>query len=49
MNLTDLKTKPIPELLEIAHEMGMDNLGRLEDIGLPINEISISNVEIIPD
>ena len=28
MNLTDLKTKPIPELLEIAHEMGMDNLGR---------------------
>ena len=28
MNLTDLKTKPIPELLEIAHEMGMDYLGR---------------------
>ncbi|MGI9322373.1 MAG: transcription termination factor Rho [Pseudomonadales bacterium] len=28
MNLTDLKTKPIPELLEIAREMGMDNLGR---------------------
>ena len=28
MNLTDLKTKPIPELLEIAQEMGMDNLGR---------------------
>ena len=28
MNLSDLKTKPIPELLEIAHEMGMDNLGR---------------------
>jgi len=28
MNLTDLKTKPIPELLQIAHEMGMDNLGR---------------------
>jgi len=28
MNLTDLKTKPIPELLEIAHEMGMDNLAR---------------------
>lgn len=28
MNLTDLKTKPIPELLEIAGEMGMDNLGR---------------------
>ncbi|MBL6689790.1 MAG: transcription termination factor Rho [Pseudomonadales bacterium] len=28
MNLTDLKTKPIPELLEIAKEMGMDNLGR---------------------
>ena len=28
MNLTDLKSKPIPELLEIAHEMGMDNLGR---------------------
>ena len=28
MNLTDLKAKPIPELLEIAHEMGMDNLGR---------------------
>ena len=28
MNLTDLKTKPIPELLDIAKEMGMDNLGR---------------------
>jgi|TARA_B110000263_G_C15264386_1_gene490404 transcription termination factor Rho len=31
MNLTDLKTKPIPELLEIAQEMGiqgMENLGR---------------------
>jgi len=28
MNLTDLKNKPIPELLQIAHEMGMDNLGR---------------------
>ena len=28
MNLTDIKTKPIPELLQIAHEMGMDNLGR---------------------
>ena len=28
MNLTDLKTKPIPELLEIAREMGMDNIGR---------------------
>ena len=28
MNLTDLKTKPIPVLLEIAQEMGMDNLGR---------------------
>ena len=28
MNLTDLKAKPIPELLEIALEMGMYNLGR---------------------
>ena len=28
MNLTDLKTKPIPELLQIAQDMGMDNLGR---------------------
>ena len=28
MNLTDLKTKPIPELLEIAQGMGMHNLGR---------------------
>ncbi|MAV26279.1 MAG: transcription termination factor Rho [Gammaproteobacteria bacterium] len=28
MNLTDLKTKPIPELLDLAREMGMDNLGR---------------------
>ncbi len=28
MNLTDLKTKPIPELLEIAQGMGLDNLGR---------------------
>ena len=28
MNLTDLKTKSIPDLLEIAQEMGMDNLAR---------------------
>ena len=28
MNLTDLKAKPIPGLLQIAHEMCMDNLGR---------------------
>ena len=28
MNLNELKTKPIPELLEIAKEMGLDNLGR---------------------
>ncbi|UTW10989.1 transcription termination factor Rho [Marinobacterium rhizophilum] len=28
MNLTDLKTKSVPELLEIAQEMGMDNLAR---------------------
>ncbi len=28
MNLTELKTKSVPELLEIAKEMGLDNLGR---------------------
>lgn len=28
MNLTDLKSKPITELLEIAQSMGMENLGR---------------------
>lgn len=28
MNLTDLKTKPIQELLTIAEEMGLDNLAR---------------------
>ena len=28
MNLTDLKAKPIPELLNIAQEMGLENLGR---------------------
>ena len=28
MNLTDLKTKPITELLTIAEEMGLDNLAR---------------------
>ncbi|MEK9747933.1 MAG: transcription termination factor Rho [Pseudomonadales bacterium] len=28
MNLTDLKNKPIPELLNIAQEMGLENLGR---------------------
>ena len=28
MNLTDLKAKPIPELLSIAQEMGLENLGR---------------------
>lgn len=28
MNLTDLKTKPIEELIELAKEMGMDSLAR---------------------
>jgi len=28
MNLTELKEKPIPELLEIASEIGLDNLAR---------------------
>ncbi|GGO87792.1 transcription termination factor Rho [Marinobacterium nitratireducens] len=28
MNLTELKTKSVPELLEIAKDMGMDNLAR---------------------
>ncbi|WP_372965044.1 transcription termination factor Rho [Marinobacter sp.] len=28
MNLTELKQKSVPELLEIAHEMGLDNLAR---------------------
>ena len=29
MNLTDLKTKSTPELLEIAKEIGLDNVGRM--------------------
>ncbi|MCL5042696.1 MAG: transcription termination factor Rho [Gammaproteobacteria bacterium] len=28
MNLTELKQKPIPELLDITNEMGLDNMGR---------------------
>ncbi len=28
MNLSDLKTKSVPELLNIAHEMGLDNINR---------------------
>ncbi|MEE4361310.1 MAG: transcription termination factor Rho [Pseudomonadales bacterium] len=28
MNLTDLKRKPVPELLDTAHEMGLENLAR---------------------
>ncbi|MCK5532798.1 MAG: Rho termination factor N-terminal domain-containing protein, partial [Halopseudomonas aestusnigri] len=28
MNLTDLKQKPITELLEIANQMGLENMGR---------------------
>lgn len=28
MNLTDLKKKPIEELIDIAHEMGLDNIAR---------------------
>jgi transcription termination factor Rho len=28
MNLTELKTKPIPELIEIAKEQGCENIGR---------------------
>ncbi|MBU2706496.1 transcription termination factor Rho [Zooshikella marina] len=28
MNLTELKQKPVPELLEIASQMGLDNLAR---------------------
>ncbi|MCY3822073.1 MAG: transcription termination factor Rho [Gammaproteobacteria bacterium] len=29
MNLTDLKTKPVPELVDMAREIGLDNLARL--------------------
>ena len=28
MNLTDLKTKPTQELLDIAKEIGLDNIAR---------------------
>jgi transcription termination factor Rho len=28
MNLTELKQKPITELLEIADQMGLENMGR---------------------
>ena len=28
MNLTDLKTKPIPELISIAKEQGQENVAR---------------------
>ncbi|MGB0713862.1 MAG: Rho termination factor N-terminal domain-containing protein, partial [Gammaproteobacteria bacterium] len=28
MNLTELKTKPASELLEIAQEMGLENVAR---------------------
>ena len=28
MNLTELKQKPITELLEIAEQMGLENMGR---------------------
>ena len=28
MNLTELKQKPIAELLETAHEMGLENISR---------------------
>ena len=28
MNLTDLKRKPVAELVEMAHEMGLENLAR---------------------
>jgi transcription termination factor Rho len=28
MNLTDLKAKPIEELIRIAKDMGLDNIGR---------------------
>ena len=29
MNLTDLKTKPVPELVDMAREIGLENLARL--------------------
>ncbi len=28
MNLTELKQKPIPELLEMAEQMGLENMAR---------------------
>ena len=41
MNLTELKQKTVPELLDIAREMGIDNLARSrkQDIifAIPIN------------
>ena len=29
MNLTDLKSKPVPELVDMAREVGLENLARL--------------------
>ena len=28
MHLSDLKRKPVPELMDMAREMGLDNVGR---------------------
>ncbi|MDY7024738.1 MAG: transcription termination factor Rho [Pseudomonadota bacterium] len=60
MNLTELKQKPISELLDIAKEMGLDNLGRTrkQDVIFAILKHAAQNgddisgdgvLEILPD
>ncbi len=43
MNLTDIKIKPISELVEIATELGLEDVGRLkkQDIIFKIFKTSI--------
>jgi len=38
MNLIDLKTTPLPELIEIANDMGLENLARFHTEPLRITD-----------
>ena len=48
MNLSELKQKPVQELVEIAEGMGADNVGRLrkQDVILPFSRTILQVVRI---
>ena len=48
MNLSEVKDKPISELVEIASELGLEDLGRLkkQEISLGFSNTKLRKVQI---